>query len=441
MDALDEIVADFLLESSESLDRYEVDLLLLEQDPRNRDAVDSVFRAMHTIKGTCGFLGLTRLERFTHVVETLLGRLRTNDLWLDTALANLLLEAGDAVRGVLEEIRLTGADDPALSANLLARLTQAAERRDRLGERLVAAGLLTDDDVELALRQQALGDARPIGEILTELAGVGSQQIEAALSSQAAERREPETVRVDIRLLDELMCQVADLASIRDQIVDRASEVCDRRLVAAASRLDQLTVRLEGDVMRTRMQPVGTAWSRLPRVVRHLAQQSGKSIELVREGEDTELDRTVLEAIKDPMIHLVRNAIDHGIETPDEREAAGKPPVGRLFLRAFRDSSRCHIDIRDDGRGVDVERVRRKGVEQGLISEREARVLDEREILLLILRPGFSTASSVTSVSGRGVGMDVVRSNLVSIGGDVDMRSTLGEGTTFTLSIPIRVPR
>lgn len=437
MEDVDEIVAEFLVESNENLDQYDQDLLALEQDPQDRDAIASVFRTMHTIKGTCGFLGFAHLEAFTHVAENLLGRLREGELQLDAATASLLLEAGDTVRRMLEVIRLTGAEDPTPPTDLLRRLEEASDRQDRLGERLVGAGAAQNEDVALALHEQDLGDARPIGEILVERSGVPLEKVEEALQSQASDRTAPETVRVDVSVLDELMTRVGELVLARNQIVSLTDNEFDGPLAAAAQRLDLITTELQEDAMKTRMQPIGNAWSRLPRVVRDLAQSSGKSVDFVREGEDTELDRTVLEAIKDPLTHLVRNAIDHGLEMPEERETAGKSATGTLLLRAFHEGGQVHIEIRDDGRGVDVERVRSKAVERGLVTAGHAAGMAERDVLDLIFQPGFSTAAAVTNVSGRGVGMDVVRTNIEAIGGAVDIRSTVGSGTTFSLTIPL----
>lgn len=437
MEDVDEIVAEFLVESNENLEQYDKDLLALEQDPKDREAIASVFRTMHTIKGTCGFLGFTDLEAFTHVAENLLGKLREGELQLDAETASLLLEAGDTVRRMLEVIRVTGAEDPNPPTHLLERLREATERTDRLGERLVKAGIIQEHDVALALHEQDLGDGRRIGEILVERSGIPADKVAAVLQSQAADRTAPETVRVDVSVLDELMTRVGELVLARNQIVSLTGDQFDGPLAAAAQRLDLITTELQEDAMKTRMQPIGNAWSRLPRVVRDLAQSSGKTVDFVREGEDTELDRTVLEAIKDPLTHLVRNAIDHGLETPEERTSAGKAEAGTLLLRAFHEGGQVHIEIRDDGRGVDVERIRAKAVERGMVSASQADGMAEREVLDLIFQPGFSTAAEVTNVSGRGVGMDVVRTNIEAIGGAVDIRSSVGSGTTFSLTIPL----
>ncbi len=401
MSEMDEIVREFLVESAEGLDQLDRDLVALEQAPGDRERLAGVFRCVHTIKGTCGFLGFTVLESVAHVGENLLVRLRDGDLSLDTPIANALLQLVDAIREILARIEVTGSDAGGGDyADLIATLTDLHQ---------------ADADPSAVAGR----DGAPVGV--------------AEVRTQAQES----SVRVDVGQLDGLMNLVGELVLARNEILQIGALREDPGLIEAGQRLDLITSGLQERVMKTRMQPIGNLWGKLPRLVRDLAGGCGKLVQVELHGADTELDRTVLEAVRDPLTHLVRNAVDHGLERPHERLASGKPAEGLLTLRAYHEGGQVHLEISDDGSGIPTEKVRRKAVERGVVSAEAAARMDDREVMQLVFLPGFSTAEQVTNVSGRGVGMDVVRSNVERIGGAIDVLSRPGAGTTFTLKIPL----
>ncbi|HET9420227.1 MAG TPA: chemotaxis protein CheA [Nocardioides sp.] len=422
MDDDAEIVAEFLVESHENLDQLDRDLVALEQDPTSRDLLSSVFRAIHTIKGTSGFLAFGRLEQLTHVGENLLARLRDGQLQLDSELAGTLLRLVDTVRDLLASIERTGTDtDPAVSAEAVAA------------------------ELERALSGPP-ADAVPAEIEAAEAAPVADEPVAAEPEPEPAPETPDEagapsivdaTVRVDVELLDSLVQMVGELVLTRNQILQRCDDSADVELVRASQRLDLVASELQEGVMRTRMQPIGQVWSKMPRVVRDLAHQLGREVDLRMEGHDTELDRSLLEALKGPLTHLVRNALDHGIEPPEERAAAGKPPAGSLCLRAYHESGQVVVEIADDGRGMDPVRIGEIALARGVVTPETLRRMEPRELLDLVFRPGFSTAATITNVSGRGVGMDVVRTNIDRIGGSVDLVSSPGAGTTVRVRIPL----
>jgi len=450
MHELDDITREFLVESNEGLDQLDRDLVALEQRPKDRELLARIFRCVHTIKGTCGFLGLGKLESVSHVGENLLTLLRDGARDLTPERTSGLLQLVDALRQMLASIEATGAEGDADYGPLIARLTALQDEDTvsdsppmNMGEHLVARGLVTPEAVRDAAEQQLQGDPRHIGEILVEQAHVPFQAIAEVLDSQAAEGARgaasvsDSTIRVDVGLLDKLMNLVGELVLARNQILQHLATSADQTLSATSQRLNLITTELQEGVMKTRMQPIGNVWSKFPRVVRDLAAGCGKRIRLEMEGKETELDKTIIEAIKDPLTHIVRNSADHGIEPPDVRMARGKPAEGRIFMRAFHEGGQVNIEITDDGGGIDPTAVRQKAVEKGLLTAEQAGRLSEREAFNLIFAPGFSTAAKVTNVSGRGVGMDVVRTNIEKIGGTVDVSSDTGKGTTLRIRIPL----
>ena len=498
MEAIDEIVAEFLVESHENLDQLDTDLLALEQDPTSRDLLGSIFRTIHTIKGTSGFLAFNKLEKLTHVGENLLSRMRDGKIILNEERTSALLAMVDAVRGLLASIEATAAEGDADHTELVARLgalledgapapaplipAQAGSPEATGSAEAVAENPESTEAVVEAAAQAAAAQAIEAAHNLAEAAKdhpeeipVGAQVVSAEVSitnvpdpaaaappppapappaptpaapepaKAAAEPGEGEhkrsvvesSVRVDIGLLDTLMSMVGELVLSRNALVSELDEQNDSALARSAQRLSLITSELQEQVMKTRMQPVDTVWSKLPRVVRDLSRQLSRNVRLEMEGRDTELDRTVLEAIKDPMTHLVRNAIDHGIEPPDVRIGKGKNPEGVLMLRAYHEAGLVHLEIIDDGAGIDSAVVGAKAVERGLVTQAALEKLTAREITQMIFLPGFSTAAKVTNVSGRGVGMDVVKTRIEAIGGSVDVISNKGAGSTFRLSIPL----
>jgi two-component system chemotaxis sensor kinase CheA len=461
MSELDEVISEFVVESYENLDQLDRDLMALEDDPDDRAVLASVFRTIHTVKGTCGFLGYGKLEAIAHVGENLLSKLRDGALRLTPEMADALLALSDAVREVLGEIERTGTEGDGDYSGLKATLTAlndgapapddapvteatigeapVDEEPARLGEMLVAEHVATEDQVTDAVSRQILGDERRIGQILVEETGVPAAQVASALEKQSEGRGSvaDSTVRVDVRLLDNLMTLVGELVLARNQVVQLVSDGHDGALLATSQRLSLITTELQESAMKTRMQPIGNVWSKFPRIVRDLAGVCNKSVRVEMEGEETELDKTIIESIKDPLTHLVRNSVDHGIEPREVRTSMGKGPEGRLLLRAFHEGGQVIIEISDDGAGLNAEKIRAKAVERGLLTTEEAARLGERDLCQLIFEPGFSTADQITNVSGRGVGMDVVRTNIERIGGSVDVSTAPGEGTTFRIKIPL----
>lgn len=450
MNDLQDVVQEFLVESYENLDQLDRDLVTLEQDPKSEPILSSIFRTIHTIKGTCGFLGFGKLESVAHVGENLLSTLRDGELSLTPEITSGLLAQVDAIRVMLDNIERLGHEGEDDFAELRRRLTLllkseapaprvVAEKTPEMplfGELLIETGKVTTSEVKCALEQQQHGDPRRLGEILVEQGSLKPDEVREAVVQQDSRRAEG-TIRVDVGLLDKLMNRVGELVLARNQILQFTQKLNDVALFNTSQRLNLITTELQEGVMKTRMQHIGNVWSKFPRVVRDLALQCGKQVRIEMEGKETELDKTIVEAIKDPLTHLVRNSVDHGIERPEARVAAGKPAEGCLSLRAYHEGGQVNIEITDDGAGLNIERIRHKGVERGIITAEQAARMSEREVAQLIFAPGFSTAAAVTNVSGRGVGMDVVKTNIEKIGGSVDIQSRPGRGATVKLKIPL----
>jgi len=471
MNDSDDIVKEFLVESGENLDRLDRDLITLEKNPNDREILASIFRTIHTIKGTSGFLAFNQLGAVTHVGESLLGRLRDGQLDLDREITNALLAMVDAVRQMLASIEASGGEGERDDSGLISRLTGLQKAPEApaetpaesevapvpesssataalpssvapssMGDILMQRAGVTPAEVLLAAEKQKDGDPRHMGEILVEQGVARSADVVEALHLQQAARGQSasdSTIRLDVSLLDQLMNLVGELVLARNQILQFANSTEESGLVATSQRLNLITTELQEGVMKTRMQPIGNIWSKFPRTVRDLALDCGKQVRVEMEGKETELDKTLIEAIKDPLTHLVRNAVDHGIERPEVRQAAGKDPEGRLSLRAFHEGGQVNIEISDDGAGLDQDRIRNKALQKGLISADQAGRLTDHEIVNLVFLPGFSTAEKVTNVSGRGVGMDVVKTHIEKIGGTVDLQSKPGQGVMVRMKIPL----
>jgi two-component system chemotaxis sensor kinase CheA len=442
-DEVDEIVEMFLVESQEALDELNADLVELEREPLNTDCLNTIFRAVHTIKGTSGALGFLKVQAVAHVAENLLSRLRDREFALNSNITNALLLSIDAFQAMLQSIEATGAegerDDAALIETLEQLAVNGGEAR-MIGEILTSAGTVEESDVAEALEQQKDNDdPRHVGEILVEMGRAEPAGVVDALRAQQTEARSTvadNNVRIDIGLLDRLMDLVGELVLARNQLVQYTADA-DEKIAGTSQRMSLITTELQEGVMKTRMQPIDTVWSRFPRAVRDLAVSCGKQVALELEGRDTELDRSIIEAVRDPLTHLIRNAIDHGIERPEDRVAAGKPAEGRLLLRAFHEGGRVNIEVSDDGGGIDLARVRAKALARGMVSEDRLATMSERDILELLFLPGFSTAEVATNVSGRGVGMDVVKTNVEKIGGTIEITSSAGHGTSVKIKIPL----
>jgi two-component system, chemotaxis family, sensor kinase CheA len=436
---LQEIIREFLIESHENLDQLDQDLVVLERDPSRHEVFDNIFRTMHTLKGSCAVLGYSKLESIAHTGESLLDYLRNGQLRVSTDITSALLATADAVRNTLRNIEQHGAEGDEDYSDLIARLKCL-----QVAGGAPAMPPLATEERPLYDR---LGEMESITKSVKLFVSGSAEERRASLEPPAADGENthtlPEsavsesTIRVDVELLDKLITLVGEMVLARNQILQFAAQEEDSAFLATVQRLNLITSELQEAAMKTRMQPIGNIWSRFPRVVRDLSVACGKKIRLDMDGRKTELDKSILEAIRAPLMHLVRNAVDHGIELPKTRVAAGKPPQGCLSLRAFHEGGNVNIEISDDGAGIDPERVKRRAVERKLISTHEADRMSPAEIVDLIFLPGFSTAEKVTNVSGRGVGMDVARSNLEKVSGTIEVESKPGEGATFKIKIPL----
>ncbi|HAG83224.1 MAG TPA: chemotaxis protein CheA [Cyanobacteria bacterium UBA12227] len=419
---IDEDVKEFLIEGYEHLNQIESDLVAIEQSNSDPEVMNRIYRNLHTIKGNSGFLGLERLQIVTHAGENLLSRLRDRLIPINPDVTSVLLQVVDAVRKHLETLEATGDESETDHNALLIQLNQLQEgEREREG-----------DDTDQNKTEINNNSSFPSPLPTPSSPDSDSQQFKVADSA----------IRVDVSLLDKLMNLVGELVLCRNQIMEFANqdiinEQKDNTFKSASGRLNLVTSELQEGVMKTRMQPIRTIWNKFPRVVRDIAISLGKQVELEMEGEETELDKTLIEAIANPLTHIVRNCLDHGLETPNIRLAAGKSAVGRLLLRAYHESGHVIIEVSDDGMGINPERVKQKAVQRGMITPDQATQMNDQEALNLIFLPSFSTAETITNISGRGVGMDVVRTNIEKISGTVDVSSRVGQGTTFKLKIPL----
>jgi two-component system, chemotaxis family, sensor kinase CheA len=433
---IDEDVKEFLIEGYEYLNQIEGDLVALEKSDSDPEVMNRIYRNLHTIKGNSGFLGVEKLEAVAHAGETLLSGLRDRTIVMTPDITSALLETIDAVRSHMEALETTGQESSADRTPLLTRLAK-----------LQSSG---DSESELELSAILFVGAAPVG------AGCANEQMPIPADPMIADEQIPfasddtvdkfkiadTAIRVDVGLLDKLMNLVGELVLCRNQILEfvntqTANPQNDDTLKSVSGRLNLVTSELQEEVMKTRMQPIRSIWNKFPRVVRDTAFSLGKQVNLEMEGEETELDKTLIEAIANPLTHLVRNSLDHGIETAEVRVAKGKSAIGRLFLRAYHESGQVNIEISDDGGGIDPERIKNKAVQKGIITANQASQISDREALNLIFLPSFSTAEKITNISGRGVGMDVVLTNIEKISGTIDLHSQVGKGTTFKLKIPL----
>ncbi len=460
MNEFDQLIKEFLVESYENLDQLDRDLVELEKDPTDKARLSSIFRTIHTIKGTCGFFGFSKLESVTHVGENLLSRLRDQILTLDPERTSALLMMLDAIRAMLASIETTGSDGDEDYSHLIDKLTKLQENTETHSEVSAQASEVAPvqdhhkeneskqnhDDLQAQQPETENSEKNQHVEVVQVQENATERPVANANEHRdsATPPQESKTVavaetniRVDVGLLDKLMNLVGELVLTRNQILQFNVTQKDPAFLSTTQRLNLITTELQEGVMKTRMQPIGNIWNRYPRVVRDLALSCGKEVHLEMEGKETELDKTIIEAIKDPLTHIIRNSVDHGIERPEVRRERGKPQAGRLLLRAFHEGGQVNIEIIDDGAGVNPEKVKAKAVEKGLISKDQASRMTDREAIQLLFLPGFSTAEKITNVSGRGVGMDVVRTNIEKIGGTVDLQSKQGEGTTIKIKIPL----
>ncbi len=446
---MDDLLYDFLTESNENLARLDRDIVELERRPAELPLVHGIFRTIHTIKGTCGFIGLPRLEMVAHAAESVLGLVRDGVIPVTPSLVSDVLAAVDVIKTILVSLEATEqepvGDDSALIETLQGWISDSegapeqpnepdvGDDRESIDANAGSFEIFADESVA------ELPEVAPSREWPAS-APAGPNDSGSARSDANGEAKQSvadSTLRVDVVLLNKLMNMVGELVLARNQLIQLAAAEEDSVYAAPVQHLNRVTTDLQEAVMKTRMQPIGSAWTKLPRLVRDLATASGKGLELEMHGAETELDRQILQAIQDPLTHMVRNSGDHGVEQPDVRRAAGKPEKGTIRLNAFHEGGHVILEITDDGAGINVDRVRAKAIEKGLVKAEAAATLSDSQIFRYIFEPGISTAEKVTNVSGRGVGMDVVRSNIEKVGGTVELSSRLGEGTTVRIKIPL----
>ena len=463
---MDDLLREFLTETNESLDTVENQLVRFEQDPNNAKILDNIFRLVHTIKGTCGFLGLPRLEALAHAAETLMGKFR-DGMPVTGEAVTLILSSIDRIKEILSQLEANESEPEGSDPDLIEALHHMVEAGMKgMGapaaaapeaeaksegtlivqtlERELRPGEVSLDDLERAFRETSVEVESPPIALAVPAKVSAKPAAKAAPKKSIIENETAEgdkvanqSIRVNVDTLEHLMTMVSELVLTRNQLLEISRRNEDSDFKVPLQRLSNVTAELQEGVMKTRMQPIGNAWQKLPRIVRDLSSELGKQIELEMHGADTELDRQVLDLIKDPLTHMVRNSADHGLESTADRVVAGKPEQGTIRVSAYHEGGHIIICIADNGRGLNTERIKAKIVSNGLATESELEKMTEAQIHKFIFAPGFSTAATVTSVSGRGVGMDVVRTNIDQIGGTIDVKSVPGEGSSFTIKIPL----
>lgn len=426
---MDDLIVEFLTETNESLEELDNDLVNLEQNPNDKDLLSKIFRLMHTIKGTCGFLDLPKLEKIAHHAENVLGRFRDGDLEVTPEYVTLIFESIDTIKFIVGEIEMNGAEPDTDSSNLIKKLDAAYEQKS--GENVLKPQL---EIVETSRDEEDTGEQKTSDIKIDDRNPVTVNSVSTPATQPQTSNQ---TLRVNVDVLENLMTMVSELVLTRNQLMQIHRLNQDTEFSAPLQRLNHVVSDLQEGVMKTRMQPIGNAWSKLPRIIRDLSLELNKKVELEMRGQDTELDRQVLELIKDPLTHMVRNSADHGIEMPEERLAIGKPETGHVLLNAYHEGGHIIIEISDDGKGLSSEKIKEKILANGLASSEELEKMTNQQIQQFIFNAGFSTAEKVTAVSGRGVGMDVVRTNIEKIGGSIELNSTEGKGSTFLIKIPL----
>ena len=427
---MDDLLREFLTETNESLERVDAELVRFEQEPNNGEILGNIFRLVHTIKGTCGFLSLPRLETLAHAAESLMGKFR-DGMPVTTEAVTLILSTIDRIKAILEGLEAHESEPAGDDVDLIRQLNHLT-----LPHLPQAAKPPPSARAELKEPPEPAHD-KPAADNPSTDKNAADKSAAERPDDERGERLANHSIRVHVETLDHLMTTVSELVLTRNQLLEIVRRHEDSDFKVPLQRLSNVTAELQEGVMKTRMQPIGNAWQKLPRIVRDLSAELGRHIDLEMHGAETELDRQVLELVKDPLTHLVRNSADHGIESGGERAAVGKAQKGTIRLSAWHQGGHIIIEIADDGRGLDMARIRAKAVELGLGSEAEMAARSDGEVGNLIFTPGFSTAAKITSISGRGVGMDVVRANIEQIGGTVDLKSMPGVGTTFTIKIPL----
>ncbi len=487
LDEMKAIIDEFMVETDELVSQLDSDLVAIEKTPDDLDLLNRIFRSAHTIKGTSGFLGFNELSRLTHKMEDVLNKLRKGELKLSPEMMDTLLECVDYLKGMLAGIADNGQEVPRDLSDILAKLDDA--EKGMIAEAGGDAESEPETEPEIDSAHTDSPEAEPSGSDCENSVEKLFEQIQEGISSpephdelekseqdpileqpkepaQAPEDKQPTgqqdkaskirkdlldrkkadtTIRVDVKRLDNLMNMMGELVLGRNSLVQLSSNVNQRwegepeveKLNQATTQINFITTELQMAVMKMRMLPIGNVFNKFPRVVRDLARDQKKQIDLQIYGEETELDKSVIEEIGDPLVHLIRNSCDHGIEPPDERVKAGKQERGTITLIADQEGSHIVIKVKDDGRGLDVDRICEKAIEKGIATREEIRQMPEIEKMLFIFHPGFSTAKKITDVSGRGVGMDVVRTNIEKLNGTIEIESKKGEGTSIIIKLPL----
>jgi two-component system chemotaxis sensor kinase CheA len=461
-----EIFESFIIETNEILEKLDLDLVDLEKTPKDSDLLNTIFRAFHTIKGTSGFLGLEKLQMVTHVCEDILNKLRKGEADLTSDLMDAILAGYDKIKelvGWIEEHKNEDVDVDDAIKILKIQLSVIENKK------AIAAGNEDNDTAEVAIEETITEDfkvevavAVPKDvktEAVTEVKLEGQKvpvkpevkkkkaekKVDKDSDDSSSSKKEDTSIRVDVERLEQLLNIVSELVLGRNQLLQVNSEIAElhegtqlaKSIADASKQIDLMTNELQLVVMKTRMVKIGKVFNRFPRLVRDLSKEMSKQIRLVINGEETELDKTLIEEINDPLVHLVRNSIDHGIESPEDRKAIGKDPIGTITLSAIHEGNDIIISIEDDGKGMDPEFLKEKAVSKGLITEAKAKEMSVQEAYNLIFLPGFSTAAKVTNISGRGVGMDVVRTNVAKLRGVISVESAVGKGTKMVVKLPL----
>ena len=440
-----EIMVDFVTEAEENLDAIEVHLIELEQDPTDSEIINNIFRPFHSIKGVAGFLSLTKINHLAHSTENLLDSARSGEFIINPAVTDAILESVDTLKQLISRVKqgaqqgVSVPDDDIPISDLRNRLDQLLQQltsgeAEPLGTILVNKGVLEQDELEASLEKQKEAPEKKIGELLVEDQKVKPVEVAQALAEQRQEKKKVVTqVKVNTEKLDDLVDYAGELVIAQSMLRQLTSD--DAELNQSVAQLGQIVSNMQHIAMSMRMIPIKSTFMKMIRLVRDLSKKSGKNVALEMSGEETEIDRNVVDALYEPMVHMIRNSVDHGMETPDERSRTEKPATGIIHLKASHKGGQILIEIQDDGRGLDRERILTKGIEAGLVSEEDS--LTDAQVFDLILQPGFSTAQTVTDVSGRGVGMDVVKSSIEKFRGHLKIDSEKGKGTRFTIGLPL----
>jgi two-component system, chemotaxis family, sensor kinase CheA len=453
-DEMQEIIEEFITESSELMDHVIQDIVTIEQS-QDEEMINGIFRAVHTIKGTSSFLGFNSLSELAHKAEDVLGSVRKGEMTIDQETADILLESFDLIKMIIDDIRSNGTEKQN-TAPVIEKLkglmegnkekpAAPVEEKKKIGEILLEEKILTKSELDDVLKKQKKDKDKKVGEIVVEEKLATEGQVKNVLTKQKTPNKEEQSIRIDVKKLDELMNLVGELVLGKNRLIlvnslakkEDTNEVVFDNLADITNYIEAITNELQLSVMRARLVPISKVFNKIPRMVRDLCGEFKKDIELKVEGEETELDRSLIEALVDPMVHIIRNSVDHGIEIPDEREKKGKSRKGLLSIKAYNEGNHVIIDIFDDGKGINLQAVKDKVKEKGLMTESELASLSQKEAMNLVFIPGLSTAQKVSSVSGRGVGMDVVKTNIEKMNGQATIDSEEGQWTKLTIKLPL----